>query len=75
MCNLSLAFKIVVLQPPRQSRALYYCIMSRLTADQEKHFVYATEKYIGHIRILTTHTFLRCFLNPISIDVEIDMMQ
>ena len=49
--------------------------MSRLTTDQEKHFLYATEKHIEQMRILTTHTLVCCVLHPISTDVEIDMMQ
>lgn len=49
--------------------------MSRLSADQEKHFLYAIEKYIEHMRILITLTLLCCFLHPVSTDVEIDMMQ
>ena len=75
VCNLLLKIKVVALQPPRQNMTLHYFIMSRLTADQEQHFLYATEKYIEHMRILTTHTLLCCVLHPISTDVEIDMMQ
>jgi hypothetical protein len=67
--------KVVPLQPPRQNMTLHYCIMSRLTTDQEQHFLYATEKYTEHMRILTTYTLLCCVLHPISIYVEIDMMQ
>lgn len=65
----------MVLQPPGQNMTLHYCIMSRLTADQEKHFLYATEKSIDHMRILIALTLLCCFLHPVNIDVEVDMMQ